>query len=214
VGKEPGMISIVELDKSVFTWINAGWSNPVFDIIMPLITRMADPLAMWLWIFFLALLAYRKSEDLNLPDFGKERLATAIKTYLLYYLYLALIIGVNAWICKSLKAIVGRARPFIVQETVIRLSPCSMADLNHFSSFPSGHAVNAFMIAVILSQIFRKQRFVFYLMALLVALSRVYVGVHYPLDVTAGACLGTAVTLLMLAFLFNRGKFIKLFTSK
>jgi undecaprenyl-diphosphatase len=63
-------------------------------------------------------------------------------------------------------------------------------------SFPSSHATNNFALATILTYYFRKYRYWFYSIAALVAFSRVYVGVHYPIDISAGAILGTSVGLL------------------
>jgi len=56
------------------------------------------------------------------------------------------------------------------------------------------------MIAAIFAERFRRKRHAFYGLAFLVALSRVYLGVHYPGDVLAGACLGLTVTWLLLNF--------------
>jgi len=57
-------------------------------------------------------------------------------------------------------------------------------------SFPSAHAVIAFACAVILSAKEKRWSFWFYLLATLIALSRVYLGVHYPSDIVAGSILG------------------------
>lgn len=57
------------------------------------------------------------------------------------------------------------------------------------SSFPSGHATLAFAYAFTLSGIYGRRVF-FYSLALLIALSRLYLGQHYPLDIAAGAALG------------------------
>ena len=62
-------------------------------------------------------------------------------------------------------------------------------------SFPSGHAATAFAGAVSLSYLWRRGAPLFFLLAAAIAFSRVYVGVHYPGDVLAGAALGTAVGL-------------------
>lgn len=57
-------------------------------------------------------------------------------------------------------------------------------------SFPSNHAANFFTIAAVLTFFYRKRRYIPWLIAILVAYSRVYVGRHYPLDVLAGAAWG------------------------
>jgi undecaprenyl-diphosphatase len=59
-------------------------------------------------------------------------------------------------------------------------------------SLPSAHATNIFAGAFFLSFFFRKMSPFFYLIAVLVAYSRVYLGVHFPFDVVAGAFAGTS----------------------
>ena len=60
-------------------------------------------------------------------------------------------------------------------------------------SFPSGHATIAFAAAYILSRQRKKLSWLFYLLAFFVAISRVYLGKHYPSDVLAGAILGLLI---------------------
>jgi len=50
------MISPLQLDKTIFVWINADWSNSIFDVIMPWITHVADATSVWLWIVFMGVL--------------------------------------------------------------------------------------------------------------------------------------------------------------
>jgi undecaprenyl-diphosphatase len=57
-------------------------------------------------------------------------------------------------------------------------------------SFPSGHAAGAFMMATLLSHFYHELAVVFYALAAVIGLSRVYNGVHYPSDVAAGTLLG------------------------
>lgn len=59
-------------------------------------------------------------------------------------------------------------------------------------SFPSGHTIVAFFLATFLT---RKtgSRKIFYFLAFMVGLSRVYLGVHYPLDVVVGALIGITI---------------------
>lgn len=59
-------------------------------------------------------------------------------------------------------------------------------------SFPSNHAANMFALATFLSLVFRRGAWAYLAFAALVGYSRIYVGVHYPLDVVAGALLGGA----------------------
>lgn len=76
-------------------------------------------------------------------------------------------------------------------------------------SFPSSHATLAFAFAYILSREEPRLSKWFYLLAILISLSRVYLGVHYPLDVIVGAALGIILAWLSLTLEnFARGKWI------
>jgi undecaprenyl-diphosphatase len=66
-------------------------------------------------------------------------------------------------------------------------------------SFPSGHAASSFACALVLSAYVPKLALPLFILAALIAASRAYVGVHYPLDVIAGALLGLLVGALVLA---------------
>ena len=66
-------------------------------------------------------------------------------------------------------------------------------------SFPSGHAATSFAGATILSVVAPRFAPAWIVLACAIAFSRVYVGVHYPLDIVGGAVLGVAIALLTLA---------------
>ena len=92
------------------------------------------------------------------------------------------------FVVAALKAIVDRPRPFTRYA-----EPKVLVPRPHDASFPSGHAAASFAAATILSLAFPKAAPVFLVLAAAVVYSRVYVGVHYPLDVIAGAALGALV---------------------
>lgn len=84
----------------------------------------------------------------------------------------------------------SRLRPFDAHPFVDQLVT---SDWMWEFSFPSGHSTFAFFIAYFLSnryQLSPKIKAILYLLAFMVALSRVYLGMHYVIDVVAGACLG------------------------
>jgi undecaprenyl-diphosphatase len=84
------------------------------------------------------------------------------------------------------KNLVCRPRPYLALEGLVPI----VAPLRSYS-FPSGHACAAFAAATALALAFRGRGGGFaFLPAALIAVSRVYVGVHYPTDVLAGAAIG------------------------
>jgi membrane-associated phospholipid phosphatase len=95
---------------------------------------------------------------------------------------------------ELVKALVRRSRPSkrVTQARIVGYRALGR-------SFPSGHTSQAFFMATLLASHFQVSAWVgllFYAMALLVGITRMYVGAHYPRDVLAGAILGSAWGLL------------------
>jgi len=113
--------------------------------------------------------------------FVKDRL-------LAYVLFLGTL---TLWLVVELvKFVVRRARPFI------RLTQTRIVGYRaRGRSFPSGHTSQSFFIATLMVQHFHANALsaiLIYTIALLVGITRMYVGAHYPRDVLAGAILGSA----------------------
>lgn len=99
-----------------------------------------------------------------------------------------LAIGTAALLVTILKQTFDRARPPLVDAT---LDPIGAVPAS--ASFPSGHAATAFAAAVAIGLVHPRLRKPLLALAAVVALSRVYLGVHYVLDVLAGTILGVGV---------------------
>jgi membrane-associated phospholipid phosphatase len=89
----------------------------------------------------------------------------------------------------ALKAAVGESRPHVSR----------LVALPHSHAFPSGHTSTSFACATVLSVLAPRLAPAFVLLAAAIAYSRLYVGVHWPLDVVGGAVLGVAIALLLLS---------------
>lgn len=106
-------------------------------------------------------------------------------------------------VALGIKDLVGRQRPFVASPEPEPLILGLVSD-----SFPSGHAATAFAGAAILSGFLAGRWPVLFLLAAAVAFSRVYVGVHFPADILAGAVIGlaTATALRRLAAGLRRSR--------
>lgn len=104
---------------------------------------------------------------------------------------------------------------WIIKETVDRLRPQAMTDVMQTYSFPSGHTSASFALFIsigILAGLGRAPKsrllwlFIASLPAVIIALSRVYLGVHWATDVVAGGLLATGICMFVLAWLERHGK--------
>jgi undecaprenyl-diphosphatase len=93
-----------------------------------------------------------------------------------------------------IKPLVARERPSILASA----PPRDVPPLPRTFSFPSGHAASTFGAAVAVSRMWPQARLVWWIVALLIGYSRIYLAHHYPLDVGGGALLGIAVAFWVL----------------
>lgn len=159
-------------DLNLFLFLNRSLENPFFDRLMPFVTHkwnFALPLAI-LYLYLLLTTGRR------------------VRILLLSSLVLLLLAEGSATVFTSL---FHRARPCRALVDVRLLAGCTSS-----SSFPSHHAVNVFAVASFFASTYRRAVLPLSLLALLVGYSRIYVGVHYPLDILGGAVLGAGLGLL------------------
>jgi undecaprenyl-diphosphatase len=166
--------SLLNLDTVVFLFFNAQLTHPVLDFIMTRVTHFS----FWLIPGIIAAAWFVKRERKKaLIVLGLLGLAIAISD------------PVSAQI---LKKIFLRPRPchpdFLVEGGRFLLGLKSSR-----GSFPSSHSANMFAAAMLLYSFYPRRAVYFFGFASMVAYSRVYNGVHYPLDVLGGAVLGCII---------------------
>ena len=109
---------------------------------------------------------------------------------------LVLVVAASGLLTDALKALVGRSRPAFVDGGAFEFAPLTFGGYANYS-FPSGHATTMGAVAEVLALGPPGWRVAGVIMALLVAVSRVVIGVHYPSDVLAGLLVGTVVSFLI-----------------
>lgn len=158
-----------EAELPILWWIRENLTNPFLDTVMPYITSLARHGEFWI-LLALILLCFKKTR--------KAGIAMGIA------MALGFLVG-----NMGLKNIIARTRPYDMVEVEVLVK-----HLSDFS-FPSGHTLVSFNAAIALHHYHRKWGVAALALATVIALSRLYLFVHYPTDVVAGFLLA-----LVLAF--------------
>jgi len=173
------------------------------------ITRLGSSLSYFIISIFGFVIFYLNSklEIIKINGFKK------INNFFISSFFYLLIVGVITQIGKHL---VGRARPNYTNfEDTFNFNFFTVE--SSFHSFPSGHSSTIFMVCFILISTFPKLKYFFYLLASIVALSRVVVGAHFFTDIVAGALLALITFKVLNNILekkFDQFKFSEVIFSK
>ncbi len=156
-------------EKPVLDWVN-GHHHPLLDGILTAASAVGE----WgiCWILLLAALFFWGKPE-------HRRVAVILGAAMLV---------ASVCLVLPLRFSFPRDRPYMVFPEVRQLGLALTG-----ASFPSGHAQSAWLAAVVLGAHFRRFLLPLLLFALIVSYSRLYCGMHYPLDVIAGAGIGMTV---------------------
>ncbi len=160
---------IESLDHSIFIDINHDIANPFFDAVFPGLREVTYAF----WFLMIVYFLLRKERKLAL--------------------LIAVGIIVGAVITYPVKFLIDRARPYDQIASVRVLTPPETDP-----SFPSGHAELSFLAATVVSRFHPEYSKYLYAFSFVVALSRIYVGVHFPADVLGGVIIGIIIGRLMI----------------
>ena len=188
------------MDEKIFHLINEQWTNPAFDLFMPLISYAE----IWTPFFLIAAVA--------LLIFGGFRGRA-------FVFCTALTLGLSNAPVDPLKHAIGRPRPKQVQTvrmielektrpmilTILKKPHVRVSTATERArsgaSFPSGHTNNNTLIAICCTIFYRRWGKFYWIIAAAVAYSRIYLGAHWPSDVLATIFSAAGETLLLVALL-------------
>ncbi len=172
---------LIHFDQYLFHIINHDWANPFFDSVMPWVCTPTNWIPLSVFIIVFCLWKFKKQG-------------------IIIIVFIALSAGLSDFTCdRIIKPLVHRERP--CRDPITAKTDMIRVTCGSGYSFPSIHAADHFAMAVFMILIFcKKWRWIWLwgiLWAGVISVSRIYVGVHYPIDVFCGALYGSFVGWLM-----------------
>lgn len=166
---------ITNIDLSILEFIQKNIRCDFLDAIVPPITHLAEKGIFWIAVA-LILICFKKTRKTG------------------FMVGAALLIGL-ALGNGVLKNVVGRIRPYDLDGSLLTEADLLVSGLSDFS-FPSGHTLASFEAATVLLIRDKRMGIPALVLAILIALTRLYLYVHYPTDVIAGVIFGIAFAVL------------------
>jgi len=175
-------------DQWLFRRINGDWTNPLFDSLMPFLRNPVYWVPLYIFLLVFMLLNF-KTKGLWWSVF---------------------------FLCTI--ALTDLTGTYLLKHNFVRLRPCNDPDFymnvrlllkncGGGSSFISNHAANHFGMAafffITFRKFFKKWAWVGFIWAAFISYAQIYVGVHYPLDVSAGCLLGLILGIIT-GYIFNK----------
>jgi len=163
------MGSLLQLDFSILNFIQEYIASPLCDTLFEAVTHLGDGGYFWIGIALVSLI-FKKTRKMGIC------------------ILLGLIIG--SLICNvTLKPLVARPRPYTYPDAWLTVNDLLIAKPGDHS-FPSGHTTSCFAAAMAILLHNKKWGIPAFVVAVLVAFSRLYLYVHFPSDVLAGVVIG------------------------
>ena len=162
---------ITQLDFSILYAIQ-NIRNDLFDWFFPFITKLGNSGIFWI-LLGICLICFKKTRTC----------------------------GICVLACLAIGALIGEV---FIKNVICRQRPCIQQPIENMLvaiptsfSFPSGHSASSFTAATAIFLNHRKAGIAAYILAALIAFSRLYCYVHFPTDVLCGAILGIIVACLV-----------------
>lgn len=188
------MTTLLELDQEIFFFINHDLQNIFMDWLMPYWRSKYTWIPLYLALAVFMVYRFRRKG-------------------LIWLLFLVATVAVaDTTSSQLIKKNVERVRP--CNDEQIKAEVHLLVRCGGGYSFTSSHATNHFAVASFifftLGLVYRKWRWIWWLWAASIALGQVYVGVHYPLDITVGGLIGTLIGFLLAKAYLSRPIFYPL----